>query len=193
MTVNYLFHFSGGNWFQTYIEREIRKRISVPSLLGIKLSDWQHLLDCFQRFFAIWIMSFFKQFRLSLLKGNLEDTDSPPQKQIPWLKISWSVRKEPYPKVAQQLYWVFFWPNRESIFQLRDRILHHLCLKKWLQNICYNWSFTAPFSGFSTQVLILECWVVWTECTWVSGCLQNWALPVPFAQCPFRVHLTLWI
>lgn len=53
-------------------------------------------------------MSFFKQFRFSLLKGNLEDTDSPSQKQIPWLKISWSVRKEPYPKVAQQLYWGFF-------------------------------------------------------------------------------------
>lgn len=53
-------------------------------------------------------MSFFKQFKFSLLEGNLEDTDSPSQKQIPWLKISWSVRKEPYPKVAQQLYWVFF-------------------------------------------------------------------------------------
>lgn len=89
-------------------ERNTNEKISVPSLLGIKLSDWQHLFDCFQWFFAIWITSFFKQFKFSLLEGNLEDTDSPSQKQIPWLKISWSVRKEPYPKVAQQLYWVFF-------------------------------------------------------------------------------------
>lgn len=73
------------------ISRELNmiNRISVSSVLRIKLSDLQpvwffstafyHLINVF--FF------FFKQFKISFLNWNLKDADSPSQKQIPWLKI----------------------------------------------------------------------------------------------------------
>lgn len=64
-------------------------RISISSLLGIKLWTDSHCLIVFNYFFFFYhlIDVIFYQFKFALLSRILQDRDSPSQQQIPWLKI----------------------------------------------------------------------------------------------------------